>query len=115
MKILVTGGSGFIGTRLVSELLKAGHQVTIFDKNNSSKFSDFTVIGDVRDKVALIKAAAGHDIIYHLAAESFVSPSLDHPTHYMDVNYNGTVNLIDAIKALGIKTRFFKIIPILTF
>jgi len=58
MRVLVTGGSGFIGTSLVGELLKAHHQVTIFDKDMSSKYPDLVVVGDVRDKDAIIKAAS---------------------------------------------------------
>jgi len=105
MKILVTGGSGFIGTRLVGELLMAGHHVTIFDKNNSSKFSELTIIGDVCDKVALTKAAAGHDIIYHLAAEH--TDDVRPVFLYHAVNVVGAKNLVTAAENAGINKIIF--------
>jgi len=46
MKILITGGSGFMGSALVGELLKAHHQVTILDKDISSKYPDIVILGD---------------------------------------------------------------------
>ncbi len=105
MKLFVTGGSGFIGTCLVGELLKAGHQVTIFDKNNSSKYPELMVVGDVRNKNALIKAAAGHDVIYHLAAEH--ADNVRPITLYRDVNVGGAKNLIIAANSAGINKIIF--------
>ena len=62
---------------------------------------------DITDPVSVKKAIekANPDKIFHLAAESFVSPSWDHPTHYMDVNYKGTVNILEAIRELKINPR----------
>ena len=57
--ILVTGGSGFIGTRLVGDLLAAGHQVAIFDLAASAAYPALCLRGDVRDGKALTAAAAG--------------------------------------------------------
>jgi len=105
MKILVTGGSGFIGTRLVGELLRAGHQVTIFDKAMSSKYPEYTVIGDVRDKNVLIKATASHDIIYQLAAEH--ADDVRPISLYHDVNVGGAKNLIAAANNAGVNNIIF--------
>ena len=62
---------------------------------------------DITDPVSVKKAIekANPDKIFHLAAESFVSPSWDHPTHYMDVNYKGTVNILESIRELKINPR----------
>ena len=62
---------------------------------------------DITDPVSVKKAIekANPDKIFHLAAESFVSPSWDHPSHYMDVNYKGTVNILEAIRELKINPR----------
>lgn len=105
MKILVTGGSGFIGTRLVGELLKAGLHVTIFDKKESTKYPEFVIIGDVRDKDALIKAVAGHDVIYHLAAEH--ADDVRPISLYYDVNVGGAKNLIAVANNAGINKIIF--------
>jgi len=105
MKILVTGGSGFIGTRLVGELLRTGHHVTIFDKNDSSKYPELVDIGDVRDKEALIRVAAGQDVIYHLAAEH--ADNVRPESLYWEVNVNGAKNLVDAAKNAGINKIIF--------
>lgn len=105
MKILVTGGSGFIGTRPVGELLKADHQVTIFDKNNGSKYPEFTVVDDIREKDALIKAVTGHDVIYHLAAEH--ADDVRPISLYHDVNVEGAKNLIAAANNAGINKIIF--------
>ena len=101
MKMLVTGGSGFIGTRLVNKLLSKGHQVTIFDKNNSFQYPNLVVIGDIRDKDTLVKAAVNHDVIYHLAAEH--ADNVRPISLYHDVNVFGAENLIIAAKNTGIK------------
>jgi nucleoside-diphosphate-sugar epimerase len=105
MRILVTGGSGFIGTRLVCELLKAGHQVTIFDKNTSSQYPNRVIIGDVRDKGTLVKAVAGHNVVYHLAAEH--ADDVRPTSLYHDVNVGGTQNLIAAVNNSGANKIIF--------
>jgi nucleoside-diphosphate-sugar epimerase len=92
MKILVIGGSGFIGTRLVDELLKTGHDLAIFDKNPSSAFNHSVTIGDVRELNALDKALHGIDVVYNLAAEhrDDVTPT----SLYYDVNVRGAKNIV---------------------
>jgi nucleoside-diphosphate-sugar epimerase len=67
--IVVIGGSGFIGTRLVRQLQGAGHVVRIVDKAASSAFPDLVTTCDVRDEAGLVDACAGADVIYNLAAE----------------------------------------------
>jgi len=105
MKILVTGGSGFCGTRLVGKLLKAEHRVTIFDKAQSKTFPELVRLGDVRDAKALQQAVAGHDFIYHLAAEhrDDVRPH----SLYDDVNVGGARNLVTAAENEGVHRIVF--------
>ena len=104
MNILVIGGSGFIGTRLVSVLSEAGHYVRIFDKNPSLTWPGLVTIGDVRDLPALEKNLAGIDIVYNLAAEhrDDVSPV----SLYYDVNVRGAEN----VSAAALKNDVKKII-----
>jgi nucleoside-diphosphate-sugar epimerase len=105
MKILVTGGSGFIGSRLIGELLRKGYQVTIFDKNNSSKYPDIVILGDVRDEKSLVKAAAGHNVIYHLAAEH--ADDVRPISLYHEVNVGGAKNLLTAANNANINKIIF--------
>ncbi len=105
MNILITGGSGFIGTRLVEDLLKNNHNVRIYDKVTSEKYPHLVTIGDVRDKDALIKACRGIDIIYNLAAEhkDDVTPK----SLYADVNIGGADNVVAAARYNKIKRIIF--------
>ncbi len=105
MKVLVTGGSGFIGTRLVDELLKAGHEVKIFDKRDSQKFPHLVVLGDVRDKEALIEASKGVDVVYNLAAEH--ADNVTPISLYEEVNVGGAKNVVEAAEKNGIKKIIF--------
>lgn len=97
MKILVTGGSGFIGTRLIENLLLDEHSVKIFDKSMSEKYPELTTIGDVRDLDALTKACKDIDIIYNLAAEH--ADNVTPLSLYDDVNVGGAENVVSAAKA----------------
>jgi nucleoside-diphosphate-sugar epimerase len=107
MKILVIGGSGFIGTRLVDELLKTGHDLSIFDKNPSPTFNHLVTIGDVRDQDqnALDKALHGIDVVYNLAAEhrDDVTPT----SLYYDVNVQGAKNIVKAAELNNAKKIIF--------
>jgi UDP-glucuronate 4-epimerase len=114
MKILVTGGAGFIGSHLVEAFVKEGHQVSVIDD-----FNDFYSPGikkgnlksvassiglhtaDIRDKelVADIVRAEQPEIIIHLAARAGVRPSVQQPELYLQTNINGTFNLLEAAKA----------------
>ena len=105
MKILVTGGSGFIGSWLVSELLKQGHEPLIFDKEPSKLHPDRVIRGDVRDLKALTDAIQGQDAVFHLAAEhrDDVRPLF----LYDEVNVGGARNVVRACQTCGCKKIIF--------
>jgi nucleoside-diphosphate-sugar epimerase len=105
MSVLVIGGSGFIGTYLVDELLKSGHTVRIFDKKPSARFNDLVALGDVRDHAALNAALKGIDAVYNLAAEhrDDVTPV----SLYYDVNVQGAKNIVEAANINGLKKIIF--------
>jgi len=105
MNILVTGGSGFIGTNLVTDLLKEGHNVTIYDKLKSETYPEISIVADVRDKEKLIRSMHGVDAVYHLAAEhrDDVQPT----SLYYDVNVGGAENIIYALEKNDVKRLIF--------
>ena len=105
MNIIVTGGSGFIGTNLVSDLIKEGHNVTIYDKQKSETYPDRCVVADILDKEKLTRSISGADAVYHLAAEhrDDVLPT----SLYYEVNVGGAENLVFALEKNDINRLIF--------
>jgi len=115
MRILITGGAGFIGCNLAAASIRAGHQVTIFD-NLSRRGSranldwlretfgatafDF-VRGDIRDTPAILAAAAGQEAVYHLAGQTAVTTSVTDPRADFEANALGTFNVLEAARHAG--------------
>ena len=112
MKILVTGGAGFIGSAVVRRAIADGHQVVNLDAltyaaclDNVADVADSPdyafVEADLTDPPALIRALAEHrpDAIMHLAAESHVDRSIDGPGAFIETNVTGTYNLLQAARA----------------
>jgi dTDP-glucose 4,6-dehydratase len=108
MKILVTGGAGFIGRWVVKKLLDDGCEVCVLDDlsngrtENIEEFKDNTkfkfVQGDIRDKEVLMSVFKDIDICIHAAAAINVQESIDNPQRYYDVNVNGTFNILEAAR-----------------
>ena len=96
MKILVTGGAGFVGTNLIKRLLQEGHQVLSIDnyntglKSNHIKGAEY-LEADIRD----LKEYPEADVIFHMAAIARIQPSFSNPVDYFTTNANGTLNLVD--------------------
>jgi len=111
-KILVTGGSGFIGSGLVKALVAAGNQVRVLDDNSRGsprrlkgieKAIEF-VAGDVRDAEVVSRAALGMDEINHLAFVNGTEFFYTMPEFVLDVGVRGMLNVIDACRKHGIST-----------
>lgn len=105
MKVLITGGAGFIGARLTEMLATAGHDVTIFDKAPPKTDRFQSIPGDVRDVEALSAAARGQDVIYNLAAEH--RDDVRPVSLYEEVNVGGARNVVAAAERTGVKTIVF--------
>lgn len=111
-KCLVTGGSGFIGSNLVDELIKRGHTVLIIDNLSTGKMENvnskaFFYKEDIRDFDKIAPLFSGIDYVFHLAALARVQPSIENPILYNDVNVNGTLNVFQAAKIAGVKKVVF--------
>ncbi|EAX48937.1 UDP-glucose 4-epimerase [Thermosinus carboxydivorans Nor1] len=109
MKLLVTGGAGYIGSHTVHELVRAGHTVTVFD--NLSKGHRAAVpagvpliVGDLRDQDLLTKTLREHQIegVVHFAADSLVGESMQQPAKYYHNNVVATLALLDAMREGGV-------------
>jgi UDP-glucuronate 4-epimerase len=122
MRILVTGGAGFIGSHLVEKLLAAGHEVAILDdfndfydpqvkRDNIAVVSKDTVIHhvDLRDNAAVrnVFHRDKFETIVHLAARAGVRPSIQYPQLYYDTNVSGTLHLLDAARVTGVERFIF--------
>jgi UDP-glucuronate 4-epimerase len=122
MRILVTGGAGFIGSHLVEKLLTSGHDVAIVDdfndfydpqikRENVAAVSKNVAIHhvDLRDSAAVrnLFHQKKFEVIAHLAARAGVRPSILHPQLYYDTNVNGTLHLLDAARMTGVERFIF--------
>ena len=108
-KVLVTGGAGYIGAHVAAELLKSGYSIRIYDdfsnglhRRVDGKFRDI-VDGDMLDRAKLLAALDGIDAVIHLAAKKAVEESVKDPLKYYENNVGGSLNLLGAMAAKGVK------------
>lgn len=104
MKLLVTGGAGFIGSHLTERLLTEGHAVRVLDNLSTGRRENLPsdpklefVEGDIRGPAAT-NAVAGVEAIYHLAAVASVQASVEDPRGTHESNFTGTLNLLEAAR-----------------
>ena len=102
MKVIITGGSGFIGSHVVDEVLAAGHEVTIYD-TEAPRFGQKCgyVRGDIRDIDRLSASARGADVMYNLAAEANVNRFFESPVYSNEVTSHGTLCVLESARRAG--------------
>jgi len=104
-KIIVTGGSGFLGKHLLRALNKASYQVKNIDLRDNPEFE--TVIADVRDTEKMLQEVKDADMVFHLASLIEAGESVEKPQKYIDYNIDGTLSVLEAMRTNGIKTFIF--------
>ena len=105
MKIIVTGGSGFLGSHVADELSKRGHEVTIFDKKKSKwiKPEQKMYIGDILNAKDLENVINGADVVFHFAALADIDKALKNPIETANINISGTVLALELSHKYKIK------------
>jgi GlcNAc-P-P-Und epimerase len=105
MRILITGGSGFVGARLASRLKADGHTVSVFDTRPSEVCPDTSIVGDLRNPGDCRRAVQGQELVFHLAAlyRDDVRPR----ELYQQVNVDGTRNLANAAAESDVRNIIF--------
>ncbi|MBS3926345.1 MAG: NAD-dependent epimerase/dehydratase family protein [Nitrosarchaeum sp.] len=114
MNILVTGGGGFIGRHLVEKICK-NHNITIYDNLSNSSLEKISFLldkvnfinGDVLDFEKILENSKNFDVVIHLAAKSDVTESIIHPDDTINVNLNGTKNVLRCCVQNKIKKIIF--------
>lgn len=107
--VLVTGGAGFIGSHVCEELLAKGEKVRVLDNLASGKRSNLEGLnvefteGDIRSDSDLDGAMHDVDAVIHLAAEPSVTKSVEEPIATHEVNYTGTLRVLEAMRRAGVK------------
>jgi UDP-glucose 4-epimerase len=117
MRYFVTGGAGFIGSNLVDRLLADGHAVTVYDNFATGRRSflqqaqgqpGFRLVeGDLLDLPRLRQAVAGHDFVFHLAANADVRFGTEHPRKDLEQNTVATFHVLEAMRQAGVRRIAF--------
>ncbi|MGC9107307.1 MAG: NAD-dependent epimerase/dehydratase family protein [Infirmifilum sp.] len=110
LRILVTGGAGFIGSHLVKTLVHRGHNVKVLDNLSTGSLDNLIEVldsiefikGDIRDYNLVEETIRGTDVVIHLAALIDVAESIVKPDLYFDVNIKGTYNLVKASRDISV-------------
>jgi UDP-glucose 4-epimerase len=111
MRVLVTGGAGYIGSVVAAQLVAAGHEVTVLD-DLSTGHPDAVpagaafIKGTVRDSAAEV-LADGTEAVLHFAAKSLVGESVAEPAKYWSANLGGSIALLEAMREFGVRTIVF--------
>ncbi|MDD5503719.1 MAG: NAD-dependent epimerase/dehydratase family protein [Candidatus Omnitrophica bacterium] len=107
MNVLVTGGSGFIGSHIAGALIQAGHKVRIFDIKNPYQDRAEFVKGDLRSRHDIAGAVKGQDIVYHIGAFSNIDFVKDNPIETIESNIMGTAYLLEECRNSGVRRFLF--------
>lgn len=109
LNVLVTGGSGFLGSHISDELSDRGHHVTVTDLDESRWIRDDQemAVGDITDNDFLAEIMEGKDVVYHLAALADLNAAKTRPVDTAKINVFGTVNLLDIAVKKGVKQVVF--------
>ena len=115
MKALVTGGAGFIGSHLVEDLVRLGHEVVVIDNLSSGRIENLSTVNsrikiveaDLSKNMDWERYFGGIDWVFHLAALADIVPSIQDPDSYFASNVNGTYNLVRASQKADIKRLIY--------
>lgn len=112
MKVLITGGAGFLGSALANRLVAEGNHVRVLDDLSAGDRGRLDprvafTSGDIRDVPKLWSLLNGVDCVYHLAARVSVPESILYPVEYNEVNVGGTVSLLAAMRDAEVKKLIF--------
>ena len=117
MRVLITGGAGFIGSNLTDALISGGHSVTVYDNFSTGRrefvshlldHSRFSLVeGDLLDEKLLLDSVAGMDAVVHLAANADVRFGWNHPRRDFEQNVHVTQNVLEAMRANGVRRILF--------
>src|ERR1700751_842515 len=109
MKVLVTGGAGYVGSHAVRELLAAGHDVVIYDNLSTGRREIAAglplIVGNIADYQLVMRSLDGFDAVMHFPASAYVGESIKNPRKYFQNNVESALVLLDAI--LASRVRFF--------
>jgi len=111
MKVLVTGGAGYVGSHAVRELLAARHDVVVYD-NLSTGHRELVdgvplIVADVANNRPLLKALRGVDAVMHFAGSAYVGESIENPRKYFHNNVESPLKLMDAVLASDVRLFIF--------
>jgi UDP-glucose 4-epimerase len=113
MRVLLTGGAGYVGSACLRWLIEHGHEPVAFDDlsegNAAAVPGDRLVVGDLADRDAIVRALRDRDVesVMHFAAMASVPDSIADPDRYWRVNVAGTKNLLDAMRECSVSTLIF--------
>lgn len=117
MKVLVTGGAGFIGSHLVDALVARGDRVVVLDDLSTGRRENLADplrrggvdlrVGSVADRAAVRDAVAGCEVVFHLAAVASVQRTIEAPLETGAVNLGGTLEVLEAARATGVRRVVF--------
>lgn len=113
MKVLITGGAGFIGSHVIEKLLKEDCKITVLDnlhtglRENVPEGIDFIEMDVCDREIVTVLAERSFDAVIHLAGQTMVNVSVDDPYFDAQVNLLGTINLLEACRKTGVKRVIF--------